>query len=166
MDRPIPKYLNRYYFEVQIINFGETQGTTDPAIYLYIGLSYRDKSKQFPYGDTDYGYEYSCAQGQKYVDEVYASYSEGSNVNDIIGCLYDLEKNEISFTKNGKLLGTAYTNIDRNVDYYPFVNMEYKQNIDVFVKLGVNDEFVNGPNVGEDPKEFIYQPNFKYGNYE
>ena len=51
------------------------------------------------------------------------------------------------------------------MDYHIFLAVQDKE-IDVLVKLGVDDEFVDGPNVGKDPKKFIYEPNFLYGNFE
>ena len=43
---------------------------------------------------------------------------------------------------------------------------ENNGNSEVIVKLGVDDKFDAGPNVGKDLTNFIYQTNFKYGNYE
>ena len=64
-------------------------------------------------------------------------------------------------------MGTAATKIDRDVEYYPVISISCSLCIvDAVVKLNANDEFEAGPNVGKDRKKFIYQTNFKYGNYE
>lgn len=54
---------------------------------------------------TSWGYH--GANGQKYHDDYWGQAyndSEMYTTGDIVGCLYDIEKKEISFTKNGKLL--------------------------------------------------------------
>ena len=101
------------------------------------------------------------------VDVTWEKFGEKTEEGDVIGCLYDLKKHRISFTRNGKLLGTTPTKIDKNMEFYPVVGIwGHDYDPEVFVKLSAIDEFDAGPNVGEDPKQFIYQTNFKYGNYE
>ena len=82
-------------------------------------------SQEFPKTEKCIGWEknsfgYHSDDGNKYGEKGQgSSYSETFETGDIIGCLYDLEKQEISFTKNGISLGVAFTKIDKQVNFYP-----------------------------------------------
>jgi len=57
---------------------------------------------------TSWGYHGD--NGEKYHDNYWGqAYNDAEmySTGDIVGCLYDIEKKEISFTKNGELLGTS-----------------------------------------------------------
>jgi len=56
-----------------------------------------------------------------------------ANTGDAYGCLFDMDKKVISFTKNGEDLGPAYTEIDIKTPYYPGITRY--QNAHVYVIL-------------------------------
>jgi ATP-dependent RNA helicase DDX1 len=61
--------------------------------------------------------------GKKSNNKQFDDYGEAFGINDVIGCLIDLQRGEISFTKNGKNLGVAFKIHDqqRNDAFYPAV---------------------------------------------
>lgn len=59
---------------------------------------------------TSWGYHGD--NGQKYHDNYWGqAYNDAEmyTTGDIVGCLYDIEKKEVSFTKNGDLLGMLFS---------------------------------------------------------
>lgn len=61
--------------------------------------------------------------GKKSNSKNFDDYGEAFGLNDVIGCLLDLNKGEISYTKNGKNLGVAFRLNDqmKNETFYPAV---------------------------------------------
>lgn len=61
--------------------------------------------------------------GKKSHNKQFDDYGEAFGINDVIGCLLDIPKSEISFTKNGKNLGVAFRIQDqmKNEAFYPAV---------------------------------------------
>jgi len=61
---------------------------------------------------TSWGYHGD--NGEKYHDNYWGqAYNDAEmySTGDIVGCLYDIEKKEISFTKNGELLGKSFPSL-------------------------------------------------------
>jgi hypothetical protein len=59
---------------------------------------------------TSWGYH--ADDGQKYHGNYWGQLyndAEMYSTGDVVGCLYDIEQKEVSFTKNGKLLGKSYS---------------------------------------------------------
>lgn len=78
--------------------------------------------------------------GMKSNNKQFEPYGEAFGNNDIIGCLLDLDKMEISFTKNGNSLGIAFSipgNLKQDV-FYPSVVLK---NAEMAFNFGVNTEF-------------------------
>mmetsp|Transcript_175329 Transcript_175329/g.562407 ORF Transcript_175329/g.562407 Transcript_175329/m.562407 type:complete len:830 (-) Transcript_175329:90-2579(-) len=84
-----------YMYEVEavegLIRVGWSASSTD----LELGI----EDRSFGYGSTG-----KKSRGRKFED-----YGETFQAGDIIGCLLDREKHTVSFTKNGKDLGVAFT---------------------------------------------------------
>lgn len=87
---------------------------TDKFSYGFGGTGKKSNSKQF----TDYG--------------------EPFGINDVIGCLLDLQKGEVSFTKNGKNLGVAFRihELMKNETLYPAVVLK---NAEMLFNFGETD---------------------------
>jgi ATP-dependent RNA helicase DDX1 len=82
-------------------------------------------SAQLELGKDGHGFGYG-GTGMKSNDGTFAQYGEKFNDSDTIGCYLDLEKKTISYSKNGKDLGTAFT-IPENVIgsvYFPAVSLQ------------------------------------------
>lgn len=54
----------------------------------------------------------------------YEKYGESFTTGDVMGCCLDLTAGSISYTKNGKDLGVAFTNISKEDCYYPTVTLK------------------------------------------
>ena len=161
---PVPKFIKRYYFEVQILKNSSLEDSNKVAP-MGIGLVNENYPKtEYEVGWAGYSFGFHADDGCKFAGYNKGQgvpYSEPYKVGDVIGCLYDQEKCEISFTKNGKLLGVAFSNVDVNMDLYPAVSIQnYKT--EVFVKLATEFDdcvFKTSPlNVPmENPRDFMYK---------
>lgn len=56
-------------------------------------------------------------------------YGEYWNNGDIIGCVLDLEAKQMSFYRNGKDLGTAFTGFSIGDGLYPAASLQYGQKL-------------------------------------
>ncbi|KAK9841055.1 hypothetical protein WJX81_008302 [Elliptochloris bilobata] len=52
-------------------------------------------------------------------------YGEAWTAGDVIGCALDLDAGVMSFTRNGRDMGQAFTNIRRPLAYYPGISLGY-----------------------------------------
>jgi len=68
-------------------------------------------------GDTSYGVPSEEELRKMCLEN--PSHNGTAQVGDVIGCLFDSENREISFSRNGKNLGVAFSNIVPNAPYYP-----------------------------------------------
>lgn len=76
--------------------------------------------------------------GKKSNNKQFDDYGEAFGINDVIGCLLDLQVGEISFTKNGKNLGVAFRipdNMKREA-FYPAVVLK---NAEMLFNFGDTD---------------------------
>jgi hypothetical protein len=127
------------YFEMTIINQGE-------RACMAIGLSNTDfKSTRHP-GWEPGSYGYHGDDGRKFHNnsrgEPYAV--KFGAVDDVIGCGLNFAMREIFFTKNGKYLGTAFT--DPSHSYYPTVGLhstgeEVRINFGLYSQSHLYNEF-------------------------
>ena len=76
--------------------------------------------------------------GKKSNNKQFDDYGEAFGINDVIGCLLDLQKCEINFTKNGKNLGLAFRINDqlKNETFYPAVVLK---NAEMLFNFGETD---------------------------
>lgn len=109
---PIPSSSLIYYFECKIDDEGE-----DKSIAVgFISLDFHDeKDSSWLPGTYTASYGFHGHDGQKYVDGISSTYSESYGTGDVIGCcLYKIHVDanySIFFTKNGKKLETAFSDI-------------------------------------------------------
>ena len=78
--------------------------------------------------------------GMKSNNKQFEPYGEAFGNNDIIGCLLDLDNLEISFTKNGKHLGRAFSIFAdlKKETFYPSVVLK---NAEMAFNFGTSSEF-------------------------
>lgn len=76
--------------------------------------------------------------GKKSNNKQFDDYGEAFGISDVIGCLLDLDRMEISFMKNGKNLGVAFTihNQMKNEAFYPAVVLK---NAEMQFNFGATD---------------------------
>mmetsp|Transcript_73787 Transcript_73787/g.153751 ORF Transcript_73787/g.153751 Transcript_73787/m.153751 type:complete len:825 (-) Transcript_73787:77-2551(-) len=84
-----------YMYEVEVVDGLLRVGWSAASTDLELGI----EDRSFGFGSTG-----KKSRGRKFED-----YGEPFQAGDIIGCLLDREKHTISFTKNGKDLGVAFT---------------------------------------------------------
>lgn len=76
--------------------------------------------------------------GKKSNNKQFDDYGEAFGISDVIGCLLDLQKGEISFTKNGKNLGLAFKLNDqiKHETFYPALVLK---NAEILFNFGETD---------------------------
>ncbi|XP_075693396.1 heterogeneous nuclear ribonucleoprotein U-like protein 2 [Rhinoderma darwinii] len=95
------------YFEVKVTeNLPVKEGCTESPL-LRVGWSVSRSAPQLGEDDLSFAYD---SRGLKVTSTHFESYGESVEVNDVIGCLANLEADpvEISFSKNGIDLGQAF----------------------------------------------------------
>ncbi|XP_040265561.1 heterogeneous nuclear ribonucleoprotein U-like protein 2 isoform X2 [Bufo bufo] len=95
------------YFEVKVTeNLPVKEGSTESPL-VRVGWSVSRSAPQLGEDDLSFGYD---SRGLKVTSAHFDSYGESFEVNDVIGCLANLEADpvEISFSKNGTDLGQAF----------------------------------------------------------
>lgn len=119
-DHPIPiAGVAMYYFEVGIADQGETGR-------IGIGLCDRSVKLEKMPGWESGSYAYHGDDGMLFRQTGIAGTTYGPKYgsDDIIGCCWDLVDNTVLFTKNGKNLGVAFSNLSGTL--YPTVGMQSK----------------------------------------
>lgn len=61
-------------------------------------------------------------------------YGENWAAGDVIGCYADLDKGEISFSRNGNSLGTAFSNVrtaQKGMAYFPAISLSHNERCEV-----------------------------------
>lgn len=119
------KNKGKYYFEAIVTDEGlcRVGWSTEKAV-LDLGTD----RFGFGFGGT----------GKKSNNKQFDDYGEAFGMHDVIGCFLDLNKMEISFTKNGKNLGLAFKVPDslRNETFYPAVVLK---NAEMSFNFGATD---------------------------
>ncbi|KAJ3417586.1 hypothetical protein HDV05_000043 [Chytridiales sp. JEL 0842] len=100
------------YFEVKII----------AGRSISVGLTGADWTSNRHPGIEPGSYGYFAEGGSKYCSGRAESYAEKYGAQDIIGCGFNFDRNAIFWTKNGKHLGDAYTDVKETV-LYPSVGL-------------------------------------------
>ncbi|KAJ3251498.1 Ran-binding protein 9 [Boothiomyces macroporosus] len=96
---PIPA-VGIYYYEVTVVSKGRDG-------YISVGLSTHNKTSTKLPGIEEGTFGYFAQDGKKY-NVKNASYGPTYTTGDVIGCIVDFGNRNISFTKNGILLGIAF----------------------------------------------------------
>lgn len=111
-------------------------------------------------GTDHWGYGFG-GTGKKSNNKNFDSYGEPFGMNDTIGCYLDLDNSEVSFSKNGKHLGKAFSIADnaRNKSFHPAVVLK---NAEMAFNFGATP-FKHPPEAGfiglnEAPKELVRSP--------
>ncbi|XP_073514594.1 heterogeneous nuclear ribonucleoprotein U-like protein 2 isoform X3 [Phyllobates terribilis] len=97
----------RAYFEVKVTeNLPVKEGSTETPL-LRVGWSVSGSAPQLGEDDLSFAYD---GRGLKVTSAHFETYGESYEVNDVIGCLANLDADpvEISFSKNGTDLGQAF----------------------------------------------------------
>lgn len=100
----------KYYYEATVTDEGLCRvGWSTEKAKLDIGTD----RFSFGFGGT----------GKKSNNKQFDDYGEAFGINDVIGCCLDLQRSEISFTKNGRNLGKAFIipNDMKSETFYPSV---------------------------------------------
>ncbi|CAL8088738.1 unnamed protein product [Orchesella dallaii] len=115
-------YKGKWQYEVQLGSKGVMQ----------IGWATLETkfSQEKGVGDTIDSYAYDGNRLRKW-NKTTSPYGETWQAGDIIGCCIDLDEGKIDFYRNGKPLGTAFSNIRRGpgVAYFPAASLAYGENI-------------------------------------
>eukprot|EP01135_Chromosphaera_perkinsii_P002552 Nk52_evm68s224 gene=Nk52_evmTU68s224 len=132
-DGPLPSYSEhdlelrggKWYYEVLIYTDGIIQ------IGWAAHNSEFEPGKGIGVGDDVLSYAYDGARCRAWHGPVYSSgqstYGEEWKKGDIVSCLFDVTKGEISFWLNGVDLGVAFTNVDNTKRWHPAVSVANQQ---------------------------------------
>ncbi|KAJ5072899.1 ran-binding protein m [Anaeramoeba ignava] len=110
-----------YYFETKIVSGGE-RGE------IAIGFYPTEKGKE-PIGMPGWlngSYGYHGDDGSKFCEADGGEgemFSEPFGKNDVIGCGWNITYGIIFYTKNGRILGNAFTNVKNKKGFYPVVGL-------------------------------------------
>ncbi|KAL3159307.1 hypothetical protein ABBQ32_011261 [Trebouxia sp. C0010 RCD-2024] len=134
---PVPRQVSVYYFEMTVLEKGEKGRTT-------LGFTVKDSKLTSQPGWETNTYGYHGDDGKKYSHPVANSrsinqgteYGPTYTSGDTVGAGLNLETQEIFFTKNGKLLGTAFRNVPP-LRFYPTIGM-YSRGESVSVNFGAS----------------------------
>ncbi|CAB4397197.1 unnamed protein product [Rhizophagus irregularis] len=98
-----------HYYEMTILKYTDPDNTNNIAI----GLATKPYSRNRLPGLNLYSVGYHSINGQKFNnDNIGNEYGpDWTKVEDTVGCGYYSDSGEVFFTKNGKFLGNAFTNI-------------------------------------------------------
>eukprot|EP00871_Galdieria_phlegrea_P001770 jgi/Galph1/2594/GphlegSOOS_G1246.1 len=122
-DKPIPSGLvDIFYFEVGILSADTEQ------VSIAIGLSRKQNNFSKPLGIEASSYAYRGQDGKKvFQGGTCKDYSSPYQAGDTIGCGYIFETQEIFFTKNGVLLGIAFSQVEEQDHLYPSVSLHRRK---------------------------------------
>ncbi|OAF64668.1 Ran-binding protein 9 [Intoshia linei] len=114
---PVPKMSSVFYYEVKVVSKGR-----DGCIG--IGFSAKGVNINRLPGWDKYSYGYHGDDGNAFnASAVGRVYGPIYTTGDVIGCILNLARNEILYTKNGNLLGIAFKDINEDV-LYPTVGLQ------------------------------------------
>ena len=121
-SNPIPSTCHIYYYEVNFIIPG---GEKDIAIGLTSGGSNINRYPGIEKNTIGYG-----NNGMLYYESLGREYGPSFSTDDIIGCGINLGSKTCFFTKNGKALGTARSNMP-NISWFPTIALWDKAVVEV-----------------------------------
>lgn len=96
----------KYYFEVTIINGLARMGWCTNG---HSPISVGSDQQAYGYGGT----------GKKAFNGQFTNYGYEMRNSDVVGCMIDLNKREISYSLNGEFLGVAFNNVRSDIAWYP-----------------------------------------------
>ncbi|KAJ3434217.1 ran-binding protein m [Anaeramoeba flamelloides] len=113
---PVGKPLPIYYFEITILESGDTG-----AIALGFHPSNGKLNRMPGHGNNSYGYHGD--DGYKYGPDCIEGepFGEPFITDDTIGCGWNIDKNIIFFTKNGNIIGNAFDGVDPDTLLSPII---------------------------------------------
>lgn len=124
----------KFYFETTVTDEGLCR----------VGWSTQQASLDL--GTDRFGYGFG-GTGKKSNNRQFDDYGEAYGMHDVIGCLLDLDKMEIRFTKNGKDLGLAF-NINNSLKGETFYPCVVLKNAEINFNFGESGELKYKPPAG------------------
>ena len=133
---PIPEECEIYYYEVLIVNKGESGK-------IAVGLTAKGTDLTHQPGWDRHTFGYHGDDGGAFRENGYPEQQYGPTfgTNDVIGCGLNIKTRSCFFTKNGKFLGTAFKNMPA-ISLYPTVGVHSKGET-VLINLGENPFIYN-----------------------
>jgi hypothetical protein len=115
----------KWYYEAKLLTYGKIHigWCTDKCTIQtnsYTGLGHDTESWAY---DGSYQVVWHGSSSNN------TRYGEYWNNGDIIGCVLDLEAKQMSFYRNGKDLGVAFSSLSVGDGYYPAASLQYGQKI-------------------------------------
>uniref|UniRef100_A0A7S3EBH9 B30.2/SPRY domain-containing protein n=2 Tax=Rhodosorus marinus TaxID=101924 RepID=A0A7S3EBH9_9RHOD len=116
-DSPIPQSgVALFYCEVKIVCEGESK-------FIGLGLSQKNVELNRLPGSESHSLGYHIDDGFKFPGSgTGCTYGPQCSTGDVIGVCWNLEQNNMFFTKNGKSIGVAFSNVRGS--YYPSVGLQ------------------------------------------
>ncbi|KAI8086032.1 concanavalin A-like lectin/glucanase domain-containing protein [Halteromyces radiatus] len=114
---PMPPQCGIFYFEMQVISKGDDG-------YIGIGFCTKDNDlERLPGWDTN-SFGYHGDDGHGFAGSgVGKTYGPSFTTGDVIGCGVNFSDATAFYTKNGMLIGTAFSSIDLTKKYYPVIGL-------------------------------------------
>ncbi|CAO3638217.1 unnamed protein product [Cunninghamella echinulata] len=115
---PMRPQCGIYYFEIFVKSKGDDG-------YIGIGFcSEKNKLNRLP-GWDELSFGYHGDDGNSFKSSgTGTEYGPQFGTGDTVGCCVNFANQTAFFTKNGAFLGTAFTNLDFSITYYPCVGMQ------------------------------------------
>lgn len=119
-SHPIPSTCNLYYFEVKILNDGKTK-----EIEIGIATDELNYTKNVGYEENCIGYRGN--NGKLYEQNYGRAYGATFGKDDVVGCGFNLQTNNVFFTKNGVIIGLINQGFNDNKNWFPAVSLHSKK---------------------------------------